>query len=255
MNETNSFKLGIHDGLPICIGYFSVSFAFGIFAVASGLSVLEAVMISLFNLTSAGQLAAVPIIASAGSVIELILTQLVINMRYALMSVSLSQKLSDKVSVSDRFIISFGNTDEIFAVSTSKPGRVGRKYMFGLMITPIIGWTFGTLFGAIAGDILPDLLVSALGISIYAMLIAIVVPVARGSLPTALCAVVAVALSSLFYYTPYLNRIPSGFVITIVAVVTAVLFALVAPVEDNTEESNIQTDSVSDLKSEVNENV
>ena len=65
------FKKGIYDGLPICFGYFSVSFAFGVFAVAQGLSVLEAALISLTNLTSAGQLAGVPIICSCGGFMSL----------------------------------------------------------------------------------------------------------------------------------------------------------------------------------------
>ena len=238
MKETNSFKKGLIDGLPIGIGYLSVSFAFGIFSVGAGLSVLEAVMISLFNLTSAGQLAAVPIIAAGGSIIELIMTQLVINMRYALMSVSLSQKLSPSVTLADRFVISYANTDEIFAVSSAAPGRVGKRYMYGLMITPVIGWTLGTLLGAVAGDILPALLVSALGIAIYAMFIAIVVPAARDSRNTALCAIAAIALSALFYYTPYLSLIPSGFVITLIAVVTSALFALIAPIPDEPESAS-----------------
>ena len=86
--ENNNFNVGLRDGLPIGLGYLSVSFAFGIFAVASGLSVWEAVLISMLNLTSAGQLAGVPIIVGAGSFFELGLTQLVINLRYSLMSIS-----------------------------------------------------------------------------------------------------------------------------------------------------------------------
>lgn len=224
--------------MPICIGYFSVSFAFGIFACGMGLSVAEAVLISMFNLTSAGQLAAVPIIAGAGSVIELAMTQLVINMRYSLMSVSLSQKLGDSIRTADRFLISFANTDEVFAVASAQKFSVGRKYMYGLTITPFFGWTLGTLLGAVAGNILPELLISALGIAIYAMFIAIVVPAARASLNTALCAALAIALSCAFYYLPYLNRIPSGFVITVVAVVTSLVFALVAPISDEDEKES-----------------
>ena len=235
MNEINSFRKGLRDGIPICIGYISVSFAFGIFAVGLGLSVLEATLISLLNLTSAGQLAGAPIIAACGSAIELVVTQVVINMRYALMSVSLSQKLSDKVSIADRFLISYANTDEIFAVSTSQNGRVGRRYMFGLILTPIIGWTLGTLFGAIAGDILPSSVVSALGIAIYAMLIAIVLPAARYSPKTAVCVGATVILSCIFYYTPRLSDIPAGFTITIIAVSVSLVLAFVAPVEEFAE--------------------
>jgi predicted branched-subunit amino acid permease len=93
MKEQNSFLKGIKDGIPICLGYLSVSFAFGIFSIQNGLSILEAVLISMTCVTSAGQLAGVPIIATGGSLIELAVTQLIINLRYSLMSVSLSQKL------------------------------------------------------------------------------------------------------------------------------------------------------------------
>lgn len=115
MNNKSEFNRGIHDGLPICLGYLSVSFAFGIFAVGNGLSGIEAILISMTTVTSAGQLAGVPIIASGGSLIELAVTQLIINLRYALMSISLSQKLDNSISMADRFLISFVNTDEVFA--------------------------------------------------------------------------------------------------------------------------------------------
>ena len=233
MRENNNLKMGIRDGLPICFGYFAVSFAFGIFAVSSGLSILEAVFISAFNLTSAGQLAAVPIIAGGGSFIELALTQLVINARYALMSVSLSQRLGSTVKMRHRFLIAFANTDEIFAVSSSKEAHVGLKYMLGLIVTPFLGWTLGTLLGAVAGNILPALLVSALGIAIYAMFVAIVVPAARAEGRIAALALIAVALSCAFEFIPFLSRIPSGFVIIISATLAAAAMTFACPIEDD----------------------
>lgn len=243
MTENNNFKMGIRDGIPICLGYISVSFAFGIFAVGSGLSVLEAALISLFNLTSAGQLAAVPIIAAGGSFIELILTQLVINLRYSLMSVSLSQKLGSSVRTRDRFLMAFANTDEIFAVAHSKAEKVGRRYFFGLMITPILGWTGGTLLGALAGNILPEIVISALGIAIYAMLIAVFVPASRADKNVALCVIISVALSCAFYFVPVLNKVPSGFVIIICSVAASLLFAVVCPVPDEAAEGEVTRDA------------
>ena len=236
--EIQNFKKGVRDGMPICIGYFSVSFAFGIFATGQGLSVLEAVMISLFNLTSAGQLAATPIIASFGSIPELVISQLVINMRYALMSVSLSQKFGESVRLRDRFWISFANTDEVFAVSMANYAPVGRRYMLGLIIPPILGWTGGTLVGALAGNILPEIVIIALGIAIYGMFISIVMPFARGTLVGALCVLSAIALSSILYYVPHLSKIPSGFSIIITAVAISALFALIAPIPDDTDDTD-----------------
>lgn len=234
---SNRFKKGLIDGLPIGIGYLSVSFAFGIFAVSGGLRVLEALLISMTNLTSAGQLAAVPIIISGGMLSELIASQIIINLRYALMSVSLSQRLDKTVTLRDRFIIAFFNTDEIFAVSASKPERVGRVYMYGLAIPPFLGWSLGTLLGALAGDILPDIITGALGIAIYGMFIAIVTPVAKKSFATAGCVALSAALSCAFYYIPCLKAVPSGFVIIICAIMASGIFALVAPVKAQEEVS------------------
>ena len=229
--ENNNFKIGVRDGIPIGLGYLSVSFAFGIFAVASGLSVWETLLISMLNLTSAGQLAGVPIITAGGSFFELALTQLVINLRYSLMSISLSQRLGESVRVRDRFLISFANTDEIFAVSSGREEVLGRRYFFGLIIPPYLGWTIGTLFGALAGNILPLIITSALGIAIYAMFVAIVVPVVKRNTKTALAVFTAIFLSCLFFYTPVLNKIPSGFVIVICAVSVSALFALICPIK------------------------
>jgi len=227
----NSFKKGLVDGLPIGIGYLSVSFAFGIFAIANGLAIPETLLISMTNVTSAGQLAAVPIIAGGGLLSELVVSQIIINLRYALMSVSLSQKLGPSVRLFDRFLISFVNTDEVFAVASAQSGTVGRGYMYGLITTPYLGWSLGTLLGAVAGDILPEIITAALGLAIYGMFIAIVMPGVRSHRATAFCVGVAAALSVAFYYLPVLRDIPDGFVIIICAVAAALLCAAVAPIE------------------------
>ncbi|MBQ3118819.1 MAG: AzlC family ABC transporter permease [Clostridia bacterium] len=238
MREQTSFVKGIKDGLPICFGYLSISFAFGIYACANGLSILQAVVMSITNLTSAGQLASVPIIAAGGTIAELLISQIVINLRYALMSVSLSQKLGKSVRMLDRFVIAFANTDEVFAVASSQEGTVGRNYLYGLILTPPIGWTLGTLLGAAAGAVLPEILVSALGIAIYGMFIAIVMPKAKTERPTALCVGLSIVLSCLFYYIPVLRTIPSGFTIIICAVIASGVFAFLAPININGEAQN-----------------
>lgn len=239
MREINSFKKGFISGMPICIGYLSVSFAFGIFSIQNGLSLLEALLISITNLTSAGQLAGVPIIAVSGSFTELAITQLVINSRYALMSVSLSQKLGKSISMMDRFIISFANTDEVFAVASSNRLNVGKRYMYGLIIPPFLGWTTGTFLGALAGDTLPAQVTSALSIAIYGMFIAIVVPPAKKERPTFLCVVISIVLSLVFYYLPVLkNSIPSGFTIIICSVIASAIVAFLAPLDLKEDATN-----------------
>ena len=232
MKETNSYKKGLTSGFPICIGYFSVSFAFGIFSIQNGLTVFEAFLISLTNLTSAGQLAGVPIIAGGGTLLELAATQLVINSRYALMSISLSQKLGKSVKLFDRFILAHGNTDEIFAIATSNSKNVGNRYMYGLMTLPIVGWTCGTLLGALAGDVLPDSVSEALGVAIYGMFVAIVVPAVKKEKSMLWCVTIALATSCLFRYSPYLTHIPSGFAIILCSCIASAIAAIIFPVEN-----------------------
>lgn len=236
MSEINSFSKGVRNGLPICFGYLSVAFAFGIFACGSGLTVAEALLISATNVTSAGQLAAVPIIAGGGTLLELAVSQLVINLRYALMSVSLSQRLGGSVRLPDRFLIAFVNTDEVFAVAMAQNGPVGRRYLYGLILTPYLGWALGTLLGAVAGNLLPAVVISALGLAIYAMFIAIVLPKVKNHRPTALCVAIAVLLSCAFYYIPLLQKIPSGFSVILCSVVAAAVAALVCPVKGEDDE-------------------
>ena len=232
MTENNNVRMGFRDGIPIGVGYFAMSFAFGLFAVSAGITALEATLISMFNLTSAGQIAAVPIIAVGGSYLTLILTQLVINARYALMSISFSQRLGKNVRLRDRFIIAFFNTDEIFAISCAKETRIGKYYIYSIAIMPYLGWTLGTLLGAIAGNILPDIIVSSLSVLLYAMFIAILMPVFKTSRSSALCIIVAIAVSCAFYFIPYLNKVPTGIVIIVSAVLISAIFALVAPIDD-----------------------
>jgi len=223
---------GLRHGLPIGLGYFSVSFAFGVAAVQAGLSVFTAVMISLTNLTSAGQVAGLSIIAAAGSLLEMAVTQLVINLRYALMSISVSQKLCDSVRLGDRFLMAFGMTDEIFAVAAARIEPVKASYFYGLMTLPILCWTGGTLLGAAAGSLLPPSVLSALGVAIYGMFIAIILPPAKRNGAVAGVALGAAALACGFAWIPVLNQVSGGFAVIICAVVAAAVGALLRPVED-----------------------
>ena len=228
----NKIKAGFHDGIPIAAGYFSVSFTFGMMAVQDGISPFHAVLISLLNLTSAGQFAGLTVIVSGASLFEMALTQLVINIRYALMSVSLSQKLDRSVKSFQRMLIAYGNTDEIFAVASSKPGTVGAKYMLGLILLPVAGWVGGTLTGAVASTLLPVAVISALGVALYGMFIAIVVPVAKESREVLIVSGAAAILSTAFYYLPVLCDISSGFTIIICTVGAAGIGAFLFPIRE-----------------------
>ena len=198
------------------------------------MSPFHAVLISLLNLTSAGQFAGLTVIVSGASLLEMALTQLVINIRYALMSVSLSQKLDSSVKTFQRMLIAYGNTDEIFAVASSKPGSVGSRYMYGLIFLPVLGWVGGTLTGAVASTLLPAAVISALGVALYGMFIAIVVPVAKESREVLIVVGAALVFSTAFYYLPVLQEISSGFTIIICTVAAAGIGAVLFPVKEET---------------------
>lgn len=234
------FTQGIRDGSAIGIGYFSVSFTFGIAAAASGLDWWQALVVSLMNLTSAGQFAGITVMAAAGSYIEMAVSQFIINLRYALMSISLSQKVDKDFNAGKKMVLGFAVTDEIFAVSMSREGEVSSRYFTGLTILPLLGWNLGTLSGAVLGDVLPDKVVAALGLAIYGMFIAIVVPAVKKDRHMLMIVLLAVALSFALYYLPVLNRISSGFAIIICAVAASAVGAWLFPVEEENEVEKIE---------------
>jgi predicted branched-subunit amino acid permease len=225
-----AFFKGLSDGLPIGLGYFSVAFGFGIMAVNAGISAFFAWLISATNLTSAGQAAGVEVIAACGTLIEMALTQLVINLRYSLMGFSLTQKLDSSFTTPKRLILAFGITDEIYAMAISQKGKISASYMTGLMVIPFIGWTGGTLVGAFASQLLPEIISNVMGIMLYGMFIAIFIPASKKSRPILTAVLIAVAFSIIFRY--FLTFISSGFAIILSAVISAVICAALFPVKE-----------------------
>ena len=227
------FKRGCEHAIPICLGYIAVSFAFGIEASKIGMTTFQAAMTSLLNVTSAGQFSALEVIARNGSFIELAILQFIINLRYMLMSTALSQKLSSSVGTAKRLAISYGVTDEIFALSVLRKGALHPSYYYGLIVTSVFGWVFGTVLGAFSGQIMPERLISCLGLAIYGMFIAIIIPDTRTSKAIMAVVLSAMALSTVFTYAPVLGTaISSGFRIIIITVVVAAAAAFLAPVSD-----------------------
>lgn len=232
----NEFRCGLKDGVPIALGYFSVSFSFGIMAVSGGLSIFQGALISLTNVTSAGQFAGLQIIVAAGTILEMIMTQFIINLRYALMSLSLSQKLSQDMTLWQRMVVAFANTDEIFAVAMGHAKSLSFPYMVGLELLPICGWVGGTICGATAFGMMPASLSSALNLALYGMFIAIVVPVAKKLRPVLLVVILTMVLSCLLYYVPVFSFVSSGMSIIICTVIASVVGAYLYPIEEGEHE-------------------
>jgi predicted branched-subunit amino acid permease len=211
--KTKDYNRGLRHGVAVGLGYFAVSFAFGMEAVTKGLSIFQAVLISLTNVTSAGQFSGLGIIAAGGTYIEIALTQLVINLRYCLMSFSLAQKLDRSTPSWHRYLMAYSVTDEIFALDASLGGSLKPAYHYGITSVAVPGWVLGTLAGAISGNILPAFVISALGIAIYGMFLAIIIPPARQNRAILAVVLSAMGVSFLFSVLPVLSKVSSGFVI------------------------------------------
>ncbi|MBR6789242.1 MAG: AzlC family ABC transporter permease [Oscillospiraceae bacterium] len=227
---------GIKEGMPIYVGYFSVAFGFGAMAIAQGLKIWQTVLISASNLTSAGQFAGLTVIAAGAAILEMILTQLVINSRYALMSLALGQRLGPDVSTGKRLLAAFFNTDEVFALGMAREGKLTVGYFTGAGTIAAVGWVSGTALGALAGSLLPLSIRTALGVMLYGMFIAIVVPKAKTEKPMLVTALLALVFSCLFTWVPKLKEISAGLAIVICTVAAAAVCALLFPVDEKPEQ-------------------
>lgn len=210
-------------------GYFSVSFTFGIMAASYGIAPGVAGLMSLTNLTSAGQFAGLSLIYQGTTILEIFLTQLVINLRYCLMSLTITQNLQPSVDTKKRFLMSFFVTDEVFAVCAVRTSGVSFPFMMGLGLGSMAGWFFGTITGAIANNLLPLSVQSALGIALYGMFIAIIMPNVRRQVSILVVVLVSVGISCMLYYVPVFSNIPQGFTIIIGTVAGAFIGAMLFP--------------------------
>ena len=231
MNHRTAFKQGMTDGIPIALGYMAVSFTFGIMAKDAGLTAFQAVLLSLTNLTSAGQFAGLGIIVASSSYLEMAFTQLVINLRYCLMSCALSQKLDLKAPFFHRFFIAYGNTDEIFGICSCREGKLDPFYCYGAISMASPGWAFGTFLGVLSGSILPARILSALGVALYGMFIAVIIPPAKTDKIIRGIVLASMAVSFVFTIIPVLNQISSGFRIILLTLLIAGTAALLFPIK------------------------
>ena len=233
--DWKEYTMGVRRGLPVGMGYLSVSFGFGTLAASQGIRVLDALAISATNLTSAGQFAGLTLILAAAGLWEVVLTQIIINSRYALMSLAMSQRMGEKIGFLPRLLIAFFNTDEIFALAMSRMEPLTVPYLLGLGLLPFIGWTGGTLLGALAGSVLPLSIRTALGVMLYGMFVAIVIPPAKKERAVLAAVVLALCISSLLAWVPALQRISAGIAIVISTVAAASVCAVLFPIADEEE--------------------
>ena len=234
----NEYSLGVRRGMPVGVGYLSVSFGFGTLAASQGIRVLDAFLISATNVTSAGQFAGLTLMLAGAGLWEVILTQLIINSRYALMSLALSQRMGEKIGLIPRLLVAFMNTDVIFALAMSRKEPLTVPYLLGLGLLPFLGWTAGTVLGALAGSVLPEAIRTALGVMLYGMFIAIVIPPAKKERPVLAAVLIALVCSCLLDWVPVFEKVSAGIAIVICTVLAAGICAALFPIsEEEAEEA------------------
>ena len=243
MLSNYTFVRGMRDGIPICLGYFAVSFALGIAGRGVGMNAVQAFVMSLTMVASAGQFAAITLIGAGAGIIEMITTTVVVNLRYLLMSCSLTQKLSPETKLLHRLALSYCMTDEIFGLSISVDGFLRPVYTYGITVISVSGWCLGTVLGVVAGNILPALVTNALGVAMYGMFLAIIIPPAKENHFLGALVAVSMAASGLFSILPYLRAISSGFRVIILTILIAGIAAVIHPIEEPGDNPG-QTESI-----------
>lgn len=233
MRITMTYKDGFIKGLPICLGYLPVAFTFGFMAVTGGLPAWISILISMSNVTSSGQFAGTTLILANASYVEITITTLIINLRYMLMSLALSQKTSNSSSLINKLIYSFVITDETFAIASMEKEPITSAYMYGLITLPYIGWSAGTILGAFSTGIMPDSLKGAMGIALFAMFISLFIPPAKHSHNVAIVVALSIFITCILKYIPALSFISAGFRIIIATLISAGFGALFLPEEES----------------------
>ncbi len=230
--KKHDFTAGIKAGLPIGLGYFAVSIAIGMYWAQGKLPPLSSAVFSLTSISSTGQFAGITIIAARGGLVELAVTTALVNLRYLLMSTSLSQRLTSTnprpVGSLKRMVMALGVTDEIYAINIGRT-QVGFAHYLGSMILPIVGWVSGTLVGAYVGEALPKAVENAAGILLYAMFIAIVMPPFKQSSQVKMVVAIAAGTSVGLAFAPVVSQLSSGWRIIIATLVAAGLGATFFP--------------------------
>ncbi len=235
MDKKRVFLNGMKMGIPIGLGYFAVSFSLGISAKKAGLSVLEAALASLMLNASAGEHALFTLIAANAAFIEVALMELVANARYLLMSCALSQKLSVEARLPQRLAIGIAVTDEMFGASIARPEKVSPLYYFGMMSVAVPCWSIGTALGVAVGSILPEMVVSALGVSLYGMFLACIIPETKRNRIVLGIVAVSFILSFSAGIIPIVKQIPETTRILLLTVIISTIAALLFPIKDESE--------------------
>lgn len=230
-NDKENFLEGLHDGIPIALGYFAVAFSLGINAASAGLNAFQGFLASLLTKASAGEYAAYGVISSDAPYIEMVLVILVANARYFLMSCSLGTRISPDIKSIHRFLLGFCITDEVFAISSARPKYLNPFYTYGAILVASLCWAGGTSCGIVAGNIMPKIIVNSFSVALYGMFIAVVVPPCRKEKKILFIVLVSFALSFVCSKINYVARISGGIRTIILTVIISACAAVMFPVK------------------------
>ncbi|MBO7078751.1 MAG: AzlC family ABC transporter permease [Bacilli bacterium] len=232
----NDFLDGIKKSIPIFLGYFAVSFTFGIYCNNMGITPIVSFVMSLTELSSAGEFGGVELINKNALYAEIAAVVLIINLRYVLMSISLATHLDKDTKLYQKLVFGFGITDEIYALAIKEKKAITAKFMFGMMILPIVGWSVGTLLGTLSSKIIPTSVSTCFNLALYVMFICVIFPDAKESYKVLICIGVSALISCILYYIPFLNEhIRLGFKLIIATISACTLMAVLFPQEKKEE--------------------
>lgn len=241
---------GVRDAIPVCLGYFAVSFSLGIAAGNAGFNIFQGFLLSATSVSSSGQYAGILLYSEGAGYLELAIMILIANARYILMSCAISQKFAPNSTLLQHLIIGFGLTDEMFGFGIMTPGYLRPGYMYSAMITAISGWALGTVFGIAAGNVLPAVFIEAMNVAIFAMFLAIVIPPGKKNHKILIAVFVSFVAGLIGRYAPVISGFSSGTRVMILTIIIASVIAVLFPVEDSvgtvTSES-VDKESVTEL--------
>jgi len=233
-----AMREGLRDGAPIALGYFVVAFTLGIAARGAGLTAFQGFLASLLLNASAGEYAGFAMIAAKAAYWEVALVTLIANARYLLMSCALSQRLAPETPLRHRLLLGYDIADELFGISIARPGRLDPFYTYGAVLIAAPCWAVGTAVGITAGSILPARVVSALGVALFGMFLAVIIPPARKSRVVAGVVAMSFAASYGAAHLPMLASLSDGtrtiLLTVVIAGLAAALFPIPAAKEDST---------------------
>ncbi|MBR0425892.1 MAG: AzlC family ABC transporter permease [Clostridia bacterium] len=235
MKQLSPFTKGLRDGIPIGLGYLAVAFSLGIAARNAGMTAPQGFLMSWLGMASAGEYAAITVIAAGASYWEMALVTLVTNARYLLMSFALSQRLDPKLGLGHRLLIGYSVTDELFGISIAQETPLNPRYCYGAYLVAIPCWAAGTALGILAGNLLPTRIVSALSVALFGMFLAVIVPPSKKQPVVGLFVLLGFGASFAASRLPWISTLSGGTRTILLTVLLAAVAAILFPIKEDAD--------------------